>query len=132
MHKNIVFIFLSVILFFCGCLNKSNDEIKSEPEIYLSSPLNNDTLINDSNLFLNLIVGDINGVHDVDISIYNENFSELKYNKFFDHIHDDLFELESKINISNFKKNKNYIVLIIANNMDGIQNIDTTTVHLKN
>ena len=132
MHKNIVFIFLSVILFFCGCLNKSNDEIKSEPEIYLSSPLNNDTLINDSNLFLNLIVGDINGVHDVDISIYNENLSELKYNKLFDHIHDDLFELESKINISNFKKNKNYIVLIIANNMDGIQNIDTTTVHLKN
>ena len=50
-------------------------------EIYLSCPINNDTLINDSNLFLNLIVGDINGVHDVDISIYNENFSELNYNK---------------------------------------------------
>ena len=132
MHKNIVFIFLSIIFFFCGCLNKPNDEIKSGPEIYLSSPLNNDTLINESNLFLSLIVGDINGVHDVDISIYNENFSELKYNKFFDHIHDDLFELESKINISNFKKNKNYIVLIIANDMAGIQNIDTTIVHLKN
>ena len=132
MHKNIAYIFLPIIFFFCGCLNKPNDEIKSGPEIYLSSPLNNDTLINDSNLFLNLIVGDINGVHDVDISIYNENYSELKYNKFFDHIHDDLFELESKINISNFKKNKNYIVLIIANDMDGIQNIDTTTVHLKN
>ena len=132
MHKNIVFIFLSIILFFCGCLNKANDEIKSGPEIYLSSPLNNDTIINDSNLFLNLIVGDINGVHDVDISIYNENYSELKYNKFFDHIHDDLFELESKIDISNFNKNKNYILLIIANDMDGIQNIDTTTVHLKN
>ena len=132
MHKNIVFIFLSIILFFCGCLYKPNDEIKSGPEIYLSSPLNNDTIINDSNLFLNLIVGDINGVHDVDISIYNENYSELKYNKFFDHIHDDLFELESKIDISNFNKNKNYILLIIANDMYGIQNIDTTTVHLKN
>jgi len=132
MHKNIVFIFLSIIFFFCGCLNKPNDEIKSGPEIYLSSPLNNDTLINESNLFLSLIIGDINGVHDVDISIYNENFSELKYNEFFDHIHDDLFELESKINISNFKKNKNYIVLIIANDMAGIQNIDTTIVHLKN
>ena len=132
MHKNIILIFLSVIFFFYGCLNKPNEEIKSGPEIYLSSPLNNDTLINDSNLFLNLIVGDINGIHDVDISIYNENFSELNYSKFFDHIHDDFFELESKINLSNFKKNKNYIILIIAHDMDGIQNIDTTTVHLKN
>lgn len=132
MHKNIILIFLSVIFFFYGCLNKPNDEIKSGPEIYLSSPLNNDTLINDSNLFLNLIVGDINGIHDVDISIYNENFSELNYSKFFDHIHDDFFELESKINLSNFKKNKNYIILIIAHDMDGIQNIDTTTVHLIN
>ena len=51
-------------------------------------------------------------MHDVDISIYNENFSYLNYNKFFDHIHDDFFELETKINISNFKKNKNYIILI--------------------
>lgn len=83
-------------------------------------------------MFLNLIIGDINGVHDVDISIYNENFSELKYSKFFDHIHDDLFDLEYKIDISNFKKNKNYIILIVANDMYGIQNIDTTTLHLKN
>ena len=75
MQKNILFIFLylSVVCFFYGCLNKPNVEIKSGPEIYLSYPVNNDTLINDSNLFLNLIVGDINGVHDVDISIYNEN-----------------------------------------------------------
>ena len=132
MHKNKVLIFLPVIFFFCGCFNKSNDKIKSGPEIYLSSPLNNDTLVNDSNLFLSLIVGDINGIHDVDISIFDENFSELNYSKFFDHIHDDFFELESKINISNFKKNKNYNILIIANDMNGIQNIDTTIVHLKN
>ena len=132
MHKNKLLIFLSVIFFFCGCFNKSNDKIKSGPEIYLSSPLNNDTLVNDSNLFLSLIVGDINGIHDVDISIFDENFSELNYSKFFDHIHDDFFELESKINISNFKKNKNYNILIIANDMNGIQNIDTTIVHLKN
>lgn len=133
MQKNIIFIFLylSVVSFFYGCSNKPNVEIKSGPEIYLSYPVNNDTLINDSNLFLNLIVGDINGVHDVDISIYNENFSELNYNKFFDHIHDDFFELESKINISNFNKNKNYIILISANDMNGILNIDTTIVHLK-
>ena len=134
MQKNIIFIFFyfSVAFFFYGCLNKPNVEIKSGPEIYLSSPVNNDTLINDSNLFLNLIVGDINGVHDVDISIYNENFSELNYNKFFDHIHDDFFEIESKINISNFKKNKNYIILISANDMNGVPNIDTTIVHIKN
>ena len=132
MQKNIVLIFLSVIFFFYGCLNKPNDKIKSGPEIYLSSPLENDTLINDSNLFLNLIVGDINGIHDVDISIYNENFCEKNYSKFYDHIHDDFFELKSKINISNFKKNKNYVILIIANDMDGIQNIDTTKVYVKN
>lgn len=47
MHKNLVFIFLSIIFFFYGCFSKPNDEIKSGPEIYLSSPLNNDTLIND-------------------------------------------------------------------------------------
>ena len=134
MQKNIIFNFLSLslVLFFCGCLNKPNVETESGPEIHLSQPLNNDTLINDSILFLNLIVGDINGVHDVDISIYNENFSELNYNKFFDHIHDDFFELESNINISNFKKNKKYIILISANDMNGILNIDTTIVHLKN
>ena len=134
MQKNIIFNFLSlsIVLFFYGCLNKPNVETESGPEIHLSQPSNNDTLINDSILFLNLIVGDINGVHDVDISIYNENFSELNYNKFFDHIHDDFFELESNINISNFKKNKNYIILISANDMNGILNIDTTIVHLKN
>ena len=84
MQKNIIFNFLSlsIVLFFYGCLNKPNVETESGPEIHLSQPLNNDTLINDSILFLNLIVGDINGVHDVDISIYNENFSELNYNKF--------------------------------------------------
>ena len=134
MQKGIIYIslFISVACFFYGCLNKPNAEIKSGPEIYLSKPVNNDTLINDSNLFLNLIVGDINGVHDVDISIYNENFSDLNYNKFFDHIHDDFFELETKINISNFKKNKNYIILISANDMNGILNVDTTIVHVKN
>ena len=134
MQKNIIFIFLhlSVICVFLGCVNKQNVEINSGPEIYLSQPINNDTLINDSNLFLNLIVGDINGVHDVDISIYNENFSELNYQEFIDHIHDDLFQLETKINISNFKKNKNYIILISANDMNGVMNIDTTIVHLKN
>ena len=134
MQKNIIFIFLylSVICVFLGCVNKQNVEINSGPEIYLSKPINNDTLINDSNLFLNLIVGDINGVHDVDISIYNENFSELNYQEFIDHIHDDLFQLETKINISNFKKNKNYIILISANDMNGVMNIDTTIVHLKN
>ena len=134
MQKTIIFIllYLSIIFFFNGCLNKPNVEIESGPEIYLSQPVYNDTLINDSNLFLNLIVGDINGVHDVDISIYNENFSELNYNKFFDHIHDDFFELESNINISSFKKNKKYIILISANDMNGILNIDTTIIHVKN
>lgn len=134
MSKNIIFIsiYISVICLLFGCLNNPNVEIKSGPEIYLSQPVNNDTIVNDSILFLNLIIGDINGVHDVDISIYNEHFSELNYNKFFDHIHDDFFELESRINISNFKKNKNYIILISANDMNGILNIDTTVVYVKN
>ncbi len=134
MEKKIffVFLYLTLVFFFYGCLNKQDVETKSGPEIYLSHPLNNDTLINDSNLFLNLIVGDINGVHDVDISIYNENFSDLYYNKFFDHIHDDFFELKSKIDISNFIKNKNYIILTSANDMNGILNVDTTIVYIKN
>ena len=134
MQTNITFIslYLSIICFFYGCLNKADAEIKSGPDIYLSSPLNNDTLINDSNLFLNLIVGGINGVHDVDISIYNESFSELMFNKFSDHIHDDFFELKSNIDVSNFNKNKNYVIVISANDMNGVVNIDTTMVHMKN
>ncbi len=134
MQKNIIFtlLYFSILFFFYGCLNKPNVEIKNGPEIYLSRPLNNDTLINDSSIFLNLIVGDVNGVHDVDISIYNENFSELNHNEFFDHIHDDFFELESKIDISNFKKNKNYIIIISANDMNGVLNVDTTIIHVKN
>ena len=134
MLKNIGLFFLnfSFICIFYGCFNNVNDQIKNGPEIYLSYPLINDTLINDSNFFLKLIVGDDNGVHDVDISIYNEKSGELYYTKFFDHIHDDLFELETDINISDFKKNENYMVIISANDMTGNLNIDTTMVHLKN
>ena len=96
MLKNTALIFLhfSFIFIFYGCFNNTYDEIKNGPEIYLSFPLNNDTLINDSNLFLKFIVGDVKGVHDVDISIYNEKSGELSFTKFFDHIHDNLFELE--------------------------------------
>tara|TARA_B100000886_G_C20426462_1_gene494329 strand:- start:7485 stop:7841 length:357 start_codon:yes stop_codon:yes gene_type:complete len=117
---------------FYGCLNNTNDEIKNGPEIYLSYSLINDSIINDSNLFLEFVVGDINGVHDVDISIYNEKSGELCFTKFFDHIHDNLFELETNINISNFKKNENYMIIISANDMTGNINIDTTMVYLKN
>ena len=134
MLKNTALIFLhfSFIFIFYGCFNNTNDEIKNGPEIYLSYPLNNDTLINDSNLFLKFIVGDVKGVHDVDISIYNEKSGELSFTKFFDHIHDSLFELETDINISDFKKNENYMIIINAKDMMGNTNTDTTMVHLKN
>ena len=68
----------------------------------------------------------------MNISIYNEKFGELCYSKFFDHIHDDLFELETDINISDFNKNENYMIIISAKDMAGNLNIDTTMVHLKN
>ena len=84
------------------------------------------------NLFLKFIVGDVKGVHDVDISIYNEKSGELSFTKFFDHIHDNLFELETDINISDFKKNENYMIIINAKDMMGNTNTDTTMVHLKN
>ena len=134
MLKNTALIFLhfSFIFIFYGCFNNTKDEIKNRPEIYLSYPLNNDTLINDSNLFLKFIVGDVKGVHDVDISIYNEKSGELSFTKFFDHIHDNLFELETDINISDFKKNENYMIIITAKDMMGTTNTDTTMVHLKN
>ena len=134
MLKNTALIFLhfSFIFIFYGCFNNTNDEIKNGPEIYLSFPLNNDTLINDSNLFLKFIVGDVKGVHDVYISIYNEKSGELSFTKFFDHIHDNLFELETDINISDFKKNENYMIIINAKDMMGNTNTDTTMVHLKN
>ena len=134
MLKNTALIFLhfSFIFTFYGCFNNTNDEIKNGPEIYLSYPLINDTLINDSNLFLKFIVGDVKGVHDVDISIYNEKSGELSFTKFFDHIHDNLFELETDINISDFKKNENYMIIISAKDMIGNINSDTTMVHLKN
>lgn len=122
---------ISVSIVFCllnGCTNKSSEKINHGPDIYVTSPVNNDTLQKSSNLFLSMVIADVDDVHDVDISIFKDTTLESDFNMFFDHIHDAVFELDTNIDISNFNISDTFYIKILANDMQGNLNSNTLTL----
>ena len=124
--KNIFFIFLFTVSLFVSCVNKNQEKIIKGPEIYITSPIDNDSYkIGSSIEIIALVADNKNEVHDITIKIKTNDSLNNINEIFFDHIHNSVFEVDTSF-IANH--NTNYTVQILAKDMLGNLKSDSVTI----
>ena len=126
-------ILLTAILFI-GCKNNNESIEKNGPDIYIISPLQQDTATYGSTVAISAIVADLNEVHDVRIQITNNHStSPFKTEFFFDHIHNTIFNIDTSfVADASVDTSINYIIEILANDMSGNLNSESVSINIKN